>query len=173
MKNFLKILLLNLFLVSGIAFGDEAIPKKPYDLTFIDEMIEHHKGGVEMAKIGEVKGYRKIIREMSSKMIKDQMNEIKKLRNWRNEWYPNAKPYNSHNVGMRTEELAKRSGNHFDVSFLDSMNMHHMGAIFLGSEGQRRGKRRELIQLAKKIASMQYKELNMMREMREEWNLSE
>lgn len=142
---------------------------KPYDRTFIDEMSEHHKEGVMMAEIAVRKAYHPELRKMAEMMVKDQANEIKLMKSWRLAWYPQAADFKSHSVGMRMEKLEALSGEEFDVAFLDSMIMHHPGAIYLGHEAQVRGHHRSLVTLAKKISTAQIKELNQLRMWRFEW----
>lgn len=144
--------------------------QKPYDLTFIDEMTEHHRMGVEMAEMAVEKAHHSELRELAKKMVKAQLEEIKIMQHWRKNWYPHADEFESHAVGMRMEELERLSGNAFDVAFLDSMIMHHPGAIYLGHESQKRGKHSKLRNLGRKIASDQIKELDTMRHWRHHWH---
>lgn len=102
-------------------------------------------------------------------MVVAQAEEIKMMRHWRKDWYPHTPDFKSHSVGMRMENLEALSGEEFDIAFLDSMIMHHPGAIYLGHEAQSRGYHRVLISLAKKISAEQIKELNLMRKWRHHW----
>lgn len=130
-------------------------------------MSEHHKDGVEMAKMAVEKAKHEEVREMASMMVQAQAQELAQLQEWRKEWYPEAKPSNSHSVGMRMEKLASMNGLDFDLGFLDSMKMHHPGAIYLGIEAQERAEHDALKALALKIKNAQIKELNEIRDLRE------
>lgn len=142
---------------------------KPYDRTFIDEMTEHHKEGVMMAEMAVRKAHHPELKTLAEKMVMAQAEEIKMMEDWRKNWYPSAAEFESHSVGMRMERLEALSGEEFDIAFLDSMIMHHPGAIYLGHEAQSRGYHRALISLAKKISASQIKELNQMRNWRYHW----
>lgn len=142
---------------------------KAYDRTFIDEMTEHHKEGVMMAEIAAKKAHHPELRKMAMMMMKDQSEEIKLMKSWRIAWYPQASDFQSHSVGMRMEKLESLSGEEFDIAFIDSMIMHHSGAIYLGHEAQGRGYHRSLVSLGKKISMAQIKELNQLRTWRYSW----
>ena len=153
-------------------YGDDVtvtVPQKPYDLTFIDEMTEHHKEGVMMAEMALKKGYHAELRKLALKMLKAQKEEIMKMQKWRKLYFPHAKAFDSHAVGMRMEKLESMSGNTFDLAFLDSMISHHPGAIFLGYEAQGRAVHHNIKSLGKIIAASQLKELNLMRHWRNVW----
>ena len=156
--------------VPNLVTLDSTESVKPYDRTFIDEMSEHHKEGVMMAEIAVRKAHHPELKKMAQMMMKDQMDEIKLMQEWRRDWYPHAADFRSHSVGMRMEKLESLSGEEFDIAFLDSMIMHHPGAIYLGQEAQSRGFHRKLINLAKKISSAQIKELNQLRMWRYVWS---
>lgn len=142
---------------------------KPYDRTFIDEMTEHHKEGVMMAEIAVRKAHHPELMKMAKMMLSAQSEEIRTMQTWRKSWYPQASEFRSHSVGMKMEKLEDLSGEEFDIAFLDSMIMHHPGAIYLGHEAQSRGHHRNLINLAKKISTDQIKELNQLRTWRFHW----
>lgn len=142
---------------------------KPYDLTFIDELTEHHMEGVMMAEMAAMKAVHPELRKMAKMMAEDQAKEIEMMEDWRKEWYPHAEAHVSHSVGMRMERLEVLSGNEFDAAFLDSMISHHPGAIYLGKESQTRGYHRKLINMGKDVAVSQIKELNQLRKWRHHW----
>lgn len=142
---------------------------KPYDLTFIDELTEHHKEGVMMAEMAATKAVHPELRKMAKMMAEDQAMEIAKMQEWRKDWYPRAEEHDSHSVGMRMERLEALSGNEFDLAFLDSMISHHPGAIYLGKESQTRAYHRKLIILGKEVVVSQIKELNELRKWRHSW----
>lgn len=58
-----------------------------YDQRFIDMMIPHHQGAVEMALDAQQKAQHPEIKKMAQDIIKAQQEEIKQLQNWRKQWY--------------------------------------------------------------------------------------
>jgi uncharacterized protein (DUF305 family) len=60
---------------------------EPFDLTFIDEMILHHEGAIDMASAILDTTERDEIRAMAEEIIEVQEQEIEQMREWRAEWY--------------------------------------------------------------------------------------
>ena len=66
---------------------DEFREAEPFDLAFIDEMIVHHEGAIDMARaILETTG-RDELRKMAEEIIVVQETEIQQMREWRAEWF--------------------------------------------------------------------------------------
>lgn len=63
--------------------GDE------YDKAFIEGMIAHHEGAVEMAKLSATNAKHAEIKELSEAIISAQQKEIKQMKQWQIDWgYP-------------------------------------------------------------------------------------
>jgi uncharacterized protein (DUF305 family) len=60
--------------------GDE------YDRAFIEGMIAHHEGAVEMAKMSAAQAKHDEIKRLSSDIIAAQEKEIADLKKWQHEW---------------------------------------------------------------------------------------
>ena len=57
-----------------------------FDEAFISEMITHHEGAVDMAKLAENRAKHREIKELSKNIITTQSDEIKMLKMWQKEW---------------------------------------------------------------------------------------
>lgn len=60
--------------------GDE------FDKAFLQEMISHHKGAVDMAKLAEKQAKHDEIKKLSLDIIKTQNNEINQMQSWQERW---------------------------------------------------------------------------------------
>lgn len=60
-----------------------------FDKAFIDEMIVHHEGAVEMAQLALKNGGRKEIKDMANGILSAQTSEINQMKMWRSSWYGN------------------------------------------------------------------------------------
>lgn len=58
-----------------------------YDQRFIDAMIVHHEGAIEMAEDAKEKSERPELLELADEIIAAQEAEIAQMQGWRNEWY--------------------------------------------------------------------------------------
>ncbi len=56
------------------------------DRAFLEDMITHHEGAVEMAQMVS-SSVRKELRNLSNIIIKTQTREIAQMRQWLQEWY--------------------------------------------------------------------------------------
>lgn len=60
--------------------GDE------FDKVFLQEMISHHQGAIDMAKMVEKQAEHQELKDMAEKIISAQTNEIEQMKQWQNEW---------------------------------------------------------------------------------------
>lgn len=61
--------------------GDE------FDKTFIDEMILHHRGAIDMANLALRYAKHQEIRDLATVIIEAQSKEIKQMEDWKAQWY--------------------------------------------------------------------------------------
>ena len=63
----------------------------PFDQQFIDMMVPHHQGAVEMAKIAQQRGEHAEVKKMAQDVISSQSSEIEKMKSWRKQWFGSDK----------------------------------------------------------------------------------
>lgn len=149
----------------------------PYDLQFLDTMIVHHKGAVDMAMLAEKRAQRKEVKELAASIIYDQEAETGKLSEWRDAWFADkGKAVNMDfpgmsrgMAGMDMKKLESLTGNEFDVEFVKQMIPHHQGAVDMAKDLQKRDSRKELKELAGDIITSQEAEIKQMREWLAGW----
>ena len=61
--------------------GDE------FDKIFLADMIVHHQGAVEMAKMALTSSDRQEIKDMARAIIDTQIQEIVDMEGWQREWF--------------------------------------------------------------------------------------
>lgn len=61
--------------------GDE------FDKAFLTEMIVHHEGAVEMAKLAQRNSKHQEVRDLANAIISAQNKEIADMRGWLKSWY--------------------------------------------------------------------------------------
>ena len=57
-----------------------------FDKAFLQEMIEHHKGAVEMAKEAQQNAKHDEIKQLSNDIITAQEKEIQQMQEWQKSW---------------------------------------------------------------------------------------
>jgi uncharacterized protein (DUF305 family) len=57
-----------------------------FDKAFLSEMISHHQGAVEMAKLSESSAKHEEIKKLSRDILATQSKEIDMMQSWQGEW---------------------------------------------------------------------------------------
>ena len=153
----------------------------PKELQFIDTMIVHHQGALEMAKLAEVRASRDELKKFGAAIIADQDREITQMKRWRGEWFKDAKPaINMDFPGMKEgmgqmdmKRLGELSGPEFDREFIRQMIVHHSGAVVMSrallDNAAEIKLRPELKKLAEAIVTAQNGEIDQMNRWLAEW----
>jgi uncharacterized protein (DUF305 family) len=73
----------------GMGSGEMVMENGKYsDERFIDAMVPHHQGAIEMAQVASEKSDNLRIKELAGTIIVAQKQEIEQMKQWRKEWYP-------------------------------------------------------------------------------------
>jgi uncharacterized protein (DUF305 family) len=155
-----------------------------FDLRFVDAMIPHHQGAVEMAQEVLAKSQRPEMKKLAQDIIAAQNREIEQMKQWRKAWYPKAdsKPMAwhaqmNHMMPMSPEQIQAMmmkgdlgaADAEFDLRFLNAMIPHHEGALVMAKDVLSKSKRPETKKLAQEIISSQQKEIDQMKQWRKAW----
>lgn len=144
-------------------------PGSSIDRHFIEEMIPHHEGAIEMAEIALERSKRSEILSLAAAIIEAQTHEIESMRSWYREWFGTQVPEGHSNMmhmgGMEgdTALLASISLDKFDQEFLSQMIPHHEMAIVMSRMLAAGTAREEMRTLAGQIIESQSDEITMMR----------
>ncbi len=149
-----------------------------YDLQFIDTMIVHHQGAVDMAeKCGE-KAAKAEIKKLCADIISSQTKEIEQMRAWRESWFAGKAPAINMQLagmadsmkGMDMKKLASLNGIGYDLEFIRQMIPHHVGAVEMAKEAIAKTKRAEIKTLAEAIIKAQDAEIKQMKTWQTAWS---
>jgi uncharacterized protein (DUF305 family) len=148
-----------------------------FDLQFLDTMIAHHTGAVEMAKVAEMKTQNAELKTFAAKIVADQAREIGEMKRWREQWFtgqPSALNLEMAGMadsmkGMDMTKMNQLSGNSFDVEFVNHMIPHHEGAIVMAREALAKAEHAEIKTLANQIIQSQAAEIKQMQMWRAQW----
>lgn len=172
--------------VNNPAYGERANGNMPVagtiDKHFIEQMIPHHEGAIDMANLALEKAKRPEIKTLATAIIGAQSTEIGDMNNWYKEWFGNEVPLV--NAGMMGGGMMSQSGMHmgggedmtallnatdFDKAFIEQMIPHHQLAIMMANMLQSATDRPEMQQLAKNIIESQSKEIKEMQVWYQTW----
>ena len=151
------------------------------DKSFIEMMIPHHQGAVEMAQMAVKKAKSPEVKKLAESIIKDQNREIEQMRTWYKKWYGAEVPKMEMNMqmhhGMGQEMMmvmhhqemmdqemmvALKNASNFDREFLRQMTSHHEMALMMAGMVVEGGVHPETRKLASSIIKSQSAEINKM-----------
>lgn len=142
--------------VTLFIFGVSAFAEgKTYDAQFLDKMTEHHRQGIEMAKLAKDRAANAELKKMSDKMIKDQTKEISQMEKWRKGDFPKEPQATNIPPKMDMEPLKSASGESFDHHFIDMMSKHHDDGIELAKDAESKASTGKVRTFAKGIVRNQ------------------
>lgn len=144
------------------------------DQHFIDQMIPHHEGAIEMARVALARSKRTEIITLAQNIIAAQEAEIKDMRAWHIAWFggePQKYDSHMHMDGMEGDisQLNAASDTAFDREFINQMVPHHEMAVMMAEMLAAATDRPEMKQLAQNIITSQSEEIEMMRGWRSAW----
>ncbi len=170
----------------GIRQGTNGSPMaNNLDQHFIEQMIPHHEGAIEMAKLAQERSKRPEILTLAKAIIQSQSQEITQMQTWYKNWYGTEVPVNS-TVGMgmgrgmmhggmmggQTSDIESlKNAANFDEAFLQEMIPHHQMAVMMAQMLLSGSNRPEMKQLGEDIITAQESEIEQMRSWLAEWSL--
>jgi len=144
------------------------------DERFIDAMVPHHQGAVEMAEVALKNAEYEEIIELSENIVSTQQAEIEELKAIKQEEFGTSNvPMEMSQEQMRSmgmmdpQDLANKEP--FDKAFIDAMIPHHQSAIEMANVAREKSKVPEIKGLAENIVSAQEAEIEQMKQWRKEW----
>jgi len=150
---------------------------QPFDLQFLDTMIAHHEGAIEMAKAAEAKTQNAEMKLFVARIAADQTREIADMKRLREQLFqgkPSALNMEMNGMadsmrGMNMTKLNTASGNSFDIEFVNQMLPHHEGALVMAREALAKAEHSEIKILANQIIQDQEAEIKQMQAWKTEW----
>ena len=152
----------------------EPLKGAEFEQSFLQQMIQHHRSAVEMAKLVSDHTKRPELRELGDKIITAQQQEIDQMTKWLADWYKTS-PKEVANEAADKEmkpHMSMLSGKHdadFDKAFLDMMPKHHHAAVEMAEQAEKKSIHPELKEFAAKIAKDQQQEIKQMKNWAQSW----
>ena len=152
----------------------------PFDQQFIDMMVPHHEGAVEMAKVAATRAERPEIKQLAEAIVRDQTREVGEMKGWRKAWYGSDQtpgwekmpmlPEMKTPMGNMADDVRRlQAASPADRAFIDMMIPHHEAAVEAAQIAQQRAERAEIRQLAQGVIDAQTREIAQMKAWRKAW----
>jgi uncharacterized protein (DUF305 family) len=145
------------------------------DERFIDAMVPHHEGAVDMAEVALKNAEHEEIKRLAEDIVSAQEAEIKELKSIKREEFGTSKiPMDMsadqmRGMGMETDPRSLAKADPFDKAFIDAMIPHHRSAIEMAEVAARETNNPEIKDLAKDIVEAQRREISQMEQWRQKW----
>lgn len=156
-----------------------ALKGEEYDRMFLSNMIAHHQGAVDMAKLAQTNAKHDELKSMANDIIAAQTSEITNMESYQKSWgYPasSGDMMEDHSaMGMMddmaamTTELQGKTGDEFDKSFINLMIEHHTSAIDMARPGANNAQHQEVKDVTKAIVAAQTQEISQMKQWLKDW----
>lgn len=133
------------------------------DLAYIDGMIVHHKGAIEMAREALSQAESNDVKQLATQIINAQEAEVMQLNVWRESWYPDSPESDVSMMDMGSMQVATGDGS-YDERWLQAMIDHHQAAIDMSGQLLKVGEHSELVSFAEAVITAQTAEIKQMQE---------
>ncbi len=159
----------------GMASGMLMKNGKYSDERFIDAMVPHHEGAIDMARVAQKNAEHPEIKQLADNITTTQRAEIKELESIKKEEFGTSRvPKNMNmgqmeSMGMMTDPGDLANENPFDKAFIDNMIPHHQSAIEMAEVALRETDNPKIRELATNIVEAQKREISQMKQWRERW----
>jgi uncharacterized protein (DUF305 family) len=144
------------------------------DERFIDAMVPHHEGAVDMAEVALKNAEHEVVRQLAEDIVSAQEAEIRELKSIKQEEFGTSEVPMEMGAGEMEamgmtdpDELANKDS--FDKAFIDAMIPHHRSAISMAQVALQESDNPEIREIARNIVGAQKKEIAQMQEWRRKW----
>ena len=145
------------------------------DRHFIDAMVPHHQGAIDMANVALLNAEHRELRELAQNIITDQQAEIDQLKAIKQREFGTSEvpmemsPEHMQMMGMMEHPTELATQQPFDKAFIDAMIPHHSSAIEMAEVAYDNTSDDEIKELSQNIIDAQVGEIEQLTAWRNEW----
>lgn len=144
------------------------------DRAFIDSMVPHHQGAVDMAEVALENAQHEELRSLAEEIVGAQEAEIEDLRGIKREEFgtseiPSDMSQEEMDAMGMTDPAQLAGERPFDRAFIDAMTSHHRSAIAMAKVALEESDNPQVKGIAQDIVDAQRRELAQMERWREQW----
>jgi uncharacterized protein (DUF305 family) len=164
--------------------GDEETVGNEADAAFVADMIPHHEGAVEMAKMAQTEAERPELKAMADEIIAAQEKEIAQMEALQEdlpdvddggsmmmgEDHMGHMGMDDESMGMSMDPTKLMDAESFDLAFIEMMIPHHEGAVAMAEALLEDGENAELQAMARNVIASQTAEIEQMRSWQKAWS---
>jgi uncharacterized protein (DUF305 family) len=150
------------------------------DVRFLQDMILHHRQGIEMAKLVDGRSQRPELVALATRIIASQGSEIGTMQGWLARWNRPAPAVEGMGQDQRQvpgmlalgqlDWLATLTGAQFDLGFVTMMRTHFGGGLEVAGSELRSGSSAEVRVLATRMVADQQAEIRRLHGWKDAWS---
>ena len=151
--------------------GMMAAPTGKPDLDFMQGMIPHHQGAIEMSKVVLQFGKDAEVKALAENVIKAQEGEIALMKSWLEKTdktkladSPEAAKANAAATDGMMKNMKMTYSDNADADYIKGMIPHHQGAIEMAKVALQYAKDPEVLKLAGEVVKAQEAEISFMQD---------
>lgn len=164
--------------IAGCGGGDDkgksSTEGNRVDAAFARDMIDHHRGAIEMAEIAQNRAEHSEVKNLADEIIEAQRSEIALMTRIGDELKAHGQKASSlgmshAQMGMAMEMPMLERAKPFDRAFLEMMIPHHRGAVAMAKVLLEKGSHGELRRLGRRVIDDQTAEIKKMQGWLKDW----
>ncbi|WP_053175833.1 DUF305 domain-containing protein [Nonomuraea sp. SBT364] len=144
-------------------------PVNAEDVMFVQMMVQHHRQGIEIARLGAAKGKTPEVKTLASAIEVTQQDEVEMMLRWLHAWsqpLTAASDAHDHHGGLpetdRKQIAALKGSKSFERDFLNLLIAHQDDALQMAGAESAAGANREVKQWAARVESSRKAQIQQM-----------
>lgn len=168
MKKKLLVVIGFVFVAVGLVYGVVVVnttnDQNAAEQKFIEEMIPHHEGAIQMASQADVEAISPEVKALAASIIAAQQQEINDMRKWYKQWFGKEVPIRPIDPHAGHGGESQDTASTFDAAFLSMMIPHHEAAVKMAQDVLPKARHKEIKSLAVAIIRSQNEEIEKMKD---------
>ncbi|GAA3696410.1 DUF305 domain-containing protein [Nonomuraea antimicrobica] len=161
--------ILGLLLATACGQAQPESPVNAEDVMFVQMMVQHHRQGIEIAKVGTSRTKNPEVKTLTAAIESTQQDEVERMLRWLHAWGQPLTPAtgaHDHHGGMPETDLKQiqslRKSKNFDYDLLNLLIAHQDDAVQMAAAEVSGGANPEVQEWAAQVQTSRRGQIDMM-----------